>query len=91
MKRAVIVGLLALNVVLLAGLLFAPDKPAYGQAVHGATDYLTTTAHFGRDYDALFVVDLAKRKMVYFLFDRTTKKMVPYGLRKLYIDFPVAP
>jgi len=88
MKRAVIVGLVALNVLLLTALLFAPEKPAYGQAYHGATDYLVTTAHFGRDYDALYVVDLAQRKMVYFLFDRTTKKMIPYGLRKLYIDFP---
>ena len=88
MKRAVIIGLVAVNLVLLTAVVFAPDKPAYGQAYHGATDYLVSTAHFERDYDAIYVVDLAKRKMVYFLFDRTAKKMIPYGLRKLAIDFP---
>jgi uncharacterized membrane protein len=89
MKRAVIVGLVALNVVLLVALAMAPDgSKAYGQTDRGAHDYLVTTGHFDHDYDALYVVDLAKRRMCYFLLDKTTKKMIPYGARKFRFDFP---
>jgi hypothetical protein len=89
MKRALILGLVGLNIVLLAALTLAPDPPkAYGQAVRHATDYLVVTGHYENDYDALYIIDLAKRKMCYFLFDRVQKQMIPYGMRKLRIDFP---
>jgi hypothetical protein len=88
MKRAVIIGLVVVNVVLLAALLLATDPPkAYGQAVHGATDYLVVTGHYERDYDAIYMIDLGRRKMCFFLFDRTTKRMTPYAIRKLRTDF----
>ena len=90
MKRAMIIGLVALNLFLLAALYYAQDEPkAYGQAVRGATDYLVATNHYERDYDAMYVIDVGRRKMCYFLFDRTNKRMMPYGPRKLRIDFPV--
>jgi hypothetical protein len=88
MKRALILGLVGLNIVLLAALTFAPDPPkAYGQAVRHATDYLVVTGHYENDYDALYIIDLAKRKMCYFLFDRVNKRMQPYALRRLRVDF----
>jgi hypothetical protein len=89
MKRAIIVGLVALNLVLLAALATGGDgSKAYGQAVRGTTDYLVATGHYQKDYDALYVIDLAKRRMCYFLLDKTTKKMTPHGARKFKFDFP---
>jgi hypothetical protein len=89
MKRAIIVGLVALNLVLLAALATSGDgSKAYGQAVRGATDYLVTTGRYQKDYDALYVIDLGKRRMCFFLLDRTSKKMTPYGARKFKFDFP---
>src|ERR1035437_7025693 len=89
MKRSLIIALVVANVVLLAALPLTTDPPkAYGQAVRGATDYLITTGHFERGYDAIYMIDLQKRKMCYFLFDRTNKRMQAYAMRKLRNDFP---
>lgn len=92
MKRALIIGLVVVNVVLLAALLLATDPPkAYGQSVHGATDYMVVTGHYDPEYDAAFVIDLGRRKMCFFLFDKTTKRMIPYAMRKLRTDFGTTP
>jgi hypothetical protein len=89
MKRSLIIGLVVANVVLLAALTLTTDPPkAYGQAVRGSTDYLVTTGHFEHGYDAIYMIDLGKRKMCYFLFDRTNKRMQAYSMRKLRVDFP---
>ena len=88
MKRAAILGLVGLNLALLTALLLASEEPkAYGQALRGATDYVVVTGHYDTDYDALYVIDQGKRKMCYFLFDRTQKKLISSGMRKLRIDF----
>jgi hypothetical protein len=92
MKRALIIGLVVVNVVLLAALLLATDPPkAYGQSYRGTHDYLVATGHFQRGFDAMYVIDLARRKMCYFLFDKTTKRMIPYAMRKLRTDFGTTP
>jgi hypothetical protein len=89
MKRAILIGLVVLNLALLAALAFSGDgSKAYGQTIRGGHDYLVSTGRFEKDYDALYVVDLSKRRMCYFLLDRTTKKMTPYGARKFRFDFP---
>ena len=88
MKKAVILGLVGLNVALLTALLLTAEPPkAYGQAIRGATDYLVITGHYDTDYDAMYIIDQGRRKMCYFLFDRTQKRLIPYGMRKLRIDF----
>lgn len=88
MKRALIIALVVVNVGLLAALMLATDPPkAYGQAVRGATDYLVVTGHYERNYDAIYMIDLAKRKLCFFLVDKTTKKIQPYSLRRLRTDF----
>ena len=89
MKRAILIGLVALNLVLLAALAFSGDgSKAYGQTERGGQDYLVTTGKFSKDYDALYVIDLSRRRMCYFLMDQTDKKLVPYGARKFKFDFP---
>jgi hypothetical protein len=89
MKRFLIIGLVVVNLVLLAALTLASDPPkAYGQSMRGATDYLVVTGRYESGYDALYVIDLAKRKMIYLLFDKTNKRMQAYTpARKLRVDF----
>jgi hypothetical protein len=89
MKKGIIIGLVALNLVLLWALAFT-DKgtTANGQAMRGNVDYLVSTGKFNKDYDALYVIDLAKRRMCFFLLDPTTRKLSANGARKLRADFP---
>ena len=92
MKRALIIALVVVNVVLLAALALATDPPkAYGQAVHGATDYLVVTGHYERNYDVIYMIDLGKRKLCYVLLDKTNRTIVPYSPRKLTNDFGAPP
>ena len=64
MKRVLLVTLIAVNLVLLACVLHANSPTAQGQAVRGATDYLTVTGKIDGNTDALIIVDLAKRRML---------------------------
>ncbi|HUT57864.1 MAG TPA: hypothetical protein VNA25_08445 [Phycisphaerae bacterium] len=88
MKKAMIVTLVCINVTLLGALVFVSEVPqARAQALRGATDYLMVTARIDSDTDALYVIDLAKRRMAGFLMDKTKKRMVAFGARRLKVDF----
>lgn len=89
MKKAVILGLICANAVLLVALALQSEPPrAHAQAFRGAADYLAVTGKVARDYDALYVIDLAKRRMLTFTVDKTSKKMIPQGPRRFKADFP---
>ena len=87
MKRALIVALLCLNVGLLAALAISSSRPAYGQAYRGATDYMLITSKLSDGWDGVYVVDLAKRRMVGWKFDKQKKKLVVLSARDFKTDF----
>ncbi len=89
MKKALIVALVCVNLTLLMALLFGPTTPkAHGQAFRGAADYLMITGKLATvKSDAVYVVDLAQRRLLAWKFDRTRKRLIPYQGRDLRNDF----
>jgi len=63
MKRAMIIGLLSLNLALIALLVWGPTRSAQAQTFR-STDYLMYTVRSGLTTETVVVVDLAQRKMV---------------------------
>jgi len=88
MKNVVIVALLCLNAALLVALVFeAGTPPAQGQVIGGGTNYLMMTGKIGTDYDAVYVLDLAKQRLIMMRYDRAKKRMVPVARRDFPRDF----
>lgn len=91
MKKLVIVALICVNVALVLALFLGRSEPtAKAQAIRGGTDYLLLTAKVNTDTDAVYVLDMAKRKMMGFEFDTTMKRLKPIRARDLANDFPPA-
>ncbi len=88
MKRALVAVLAGINVALLAALVLVTSPRAGAQVAGGGSDYLMVTGRIRGNTDALYVTDLGTRRMTAFQFDRTSKKMVQYGSRRLREDFP---
>lgn len=90
MKRALIVTLAGISAALLLALILGAGTPkANAQGVIGATtDYLVITGHIGKDWDGVYVIDVRKRRMVAFRFDKAKKELIAYrGVRRLANDF----
>lgn len=88
MKYALIVGLVCLNVALLAALLLGSLTPtANAQVVGGGTDYLMMTGRVATDTDALYVLDLASQKLAVLKWDRTKKRLQQIAVKELPADF----
>lgn len=91
MKKKVIVGLVCLNALLLAAVVWLNIPQAKAQAFGGATDYLVTTGRFvggsSSSDEAIYVTDLGKRLTLAWRFDRNAKKFVIYRGRDLKTDF----
>ncbi len=88
MKRAIIVGLLCLNVGLLVWLVSVAGTPtAKAQVLGGGNDYMLLTGEVAGGFDALYMLDLASRKIRVLRFDKTTKRMVSVGLLDLKREF----
>ena len=91
MKNVVVVALLCLNAALLVALVFeAGTPPAQGQIIGGGTNYLMMTGKIGTDYDALYVVDLAKQRLIMWRYDHARKHMVKVARRDFTRDFGIA-
>ena len=88
MKKALIVALVCINVALVLALVFTVNQqPAKAQAGGGA-DYLVITAKVGVNTDAVFVIDVAKQKMLGLSPDPNRKgKLATYGGRVFKNDF----
>ena len=86
MKKAIVAVLLGLNVALGAALMTLSSPKVNAQATFRQTDYLTATV-IERDYDSLWVIDLAKKRLTAFRLDRSRRKMVPSQGRRLSNDF----
>ena len=94
MKNAVLVALICLNAALavaLAAEALAP--PANAQVIGGGTSYLMVTGRVGSNFEAVYVLDLASRRLVGLRYDRNRRPspgMVvigPVGGRPLKRDF----
>ena len=93
MKKALIVVMVCVNLLLAALLLGVTLPRAEAQTVRGASNYLVVTGKYDKDrvqYDAVYVVDLVTRKLLGMRFDKRAKRMVPLGrARELGRDFQV--
>jgi len=87
MKKLAIVALVCINVALLALVLDSATSRADAQTYWGPNNYLLMSAQVEKDYDVIYVVDLAQERMLSFRFDRTSKKLVPYQGVDLAKDF----
>ena len=90
MKRAMIVVLVCVNVALLGALMFGRETPkANAQVFGGASNYIVVTANIGKNDEAVFVVDVAKQKMMAWRFDENKEKFSRYRAREFKKDFRV--
>lgn len=92
-RRALIAFLVGLNLLLLVTLILSAVRlpAAYGQVDPGrAGDFVAVTSEIsGRDADALFLLDVPKRKLHVFLPEGPQTRRVEYaGYRDLEDDFP---
>ena len=88
MRRTLIVALLCVNGALLLALVInAGETRATAQVFGGAADYLLATGQISAATEALYVVDLARQRLMAFHYDRTTRRMTPITGRRLQDDF----
>ena len=90
MKKALIAALIFINVGLLAWLLVKVGT-GEAQALPGEilrSNYIMITGHIREDDDALYVLDLATKRLAAWQFDITKKQLRPLGVRRLSTDIP---
>jgi len=90
-KRTLTTLLVGLNLTMLAALILAAWRPpvAVAQPVPLASNYLMVAAEIRDGSDALYVFDLAKRRMHVFVpnVDQNNRRLVYEGFRDLERDF----
>ncbi len=92
-RRALIAALVGLNLLLMVALVLSAVGPpaAYAQIDAGRPgDFIAVTSEIsGRDADALFLLDVAKRELHVFIPEGPQTRRLEYaGYRDLYDDFP---
>jgi hypothetical protein len=88
MKQFIIVGLICLNVALVAALVFHASTPAaQAQVRGGGSDYTMLTGRLEDGLDTVYVIDLSSRRMLAWAWDVTNKRLVPVQGRRLVDDF----
>ncbi len=91
MKKAIVVALMCLNAVLVVALIAgARTEKAYGQVL--GANYLVVTGNIQANYDAVYVIDLASRKLAAWRYEKDKKpagvvSITPGGGRELRRDF----
>lgn len=90
-KRALVVLLVGINLVLLAILIFGSWQlpEAYAQAAPMGSKYSMVTAEIRDGVDALYVLDLKHRRFHVFIpnRDQNNRKLFHAGVRDLVQDF----
>ena len=77
MKKPLIVALMCVNAALLVALIAGTGtERAYGQVI--GANYLVVTGNIFSDYDAVYVLDLATRRLAAWRYE---KRKRPYGMR----------
>lgn len=69
MKKKLIIVLTGINVCLLAWVLYQAVPQANAQASYSERDYITTSAKYGKNTEAIYVLDLANRRMAAWRWD----------------------
>lgn len=88
MKKALIVTLVCINALLLLALVFGPGtSTAEAQVQRGGADYIMVTGQIGTSTDAVYIVDLGKRRLLGLKYDKTNKQLLPIRGRRLRNDF----
>ena len=88
MKKALITILICLNVALLAALvggMFVPKADA--QVYRGASDYLMISGQMTSSTQNVYVIDLARRRLEGWRWDKTHRRMSQLRGRNLRTDF----
>ena len=90
-KRGIIVGLIGLNLLLLAGLILSSYSmpAAYAQSRGRPGDFLMATCEIHEDYDALAIINIQEAAMFVWV-PREVKggvTLAPTGTRNLTHDF----
>ncbi len=88
MKKALIAILVCVNVGLLVSLMLGTLTPrADAQVYRGASDYLMMSGHMTSSSENVYVVDLSRRRLVAWQWDKTTRRLTQMGSRNLRTDF----
>ena len=89
MKTVLIGALICLNAALLGVLMLdTGSEQAHAQVVGGGTDYMAVTGNIGRDYQALYIIEVGQQRFAALKFDRDRKRLLQLGRdRALTTDF----
>ena len=75
MKEKAIILLLCVNVALLLALMFGTGvEKANAQVAGGAANYLVVTGTIGQNTDAIYVLDVARQRLLAWRYDHGGKK-----------------
>jgi hypothetical protein len=90
-KRAIIVLLVGVNLLLAATLILSAYRPsaAYAQAAPLGQNYLMVAGELRDGWDGLYIIDLAQRRMHVFVpnRDQNDRRLFHAGWRDLQKDF----
>jgi len=90
MKKTVIVALICINAGLLAWLLVkvgtGEAQALPGEVLHN--NYIMITGNIREDDDAVYILDLATKRLAAWEFDASKKQLRPLGVRRLSTDIP---
>jgi hypothetical protein len=88
-KRAGLLLLLGVNLVLLTTLIIVSGRPsaAYAQGAPLASNFVMVSGSILQSHDVLYMIDLANRDLHVFEMDRSTKRIFHRDARDLLRDF----
>jgi hypothetical protein len=90
MKKMLIGALVAVNIALVLALALGEGNSAQAQSQRISNpEYMAVPSKVAPNVDAIFVVDLSKRKIIAFEYDYASKRMNRYRSRDLKRDFGV--
>ncbi len=88
MKKALIAILVCVNVGLLAAMMLGTLVPkADAQPYRTTPDYLMMSGHMTSSSENVYVLDLSRRRLVGWQWDKTTRRLTQMGSRNLRTDF----
>ena len=88
MKKALIAILICINVGLLATLMLGTFTPkADAQVYRPASDYLMMSGNMTSSSENVYVIDLSRRRLVGWQWDKTDRRLRQLGSRNLRTDF----
>ena len=88
MKKKTIIALVCINIGLLVALVIGTVVPrAEAQVFRGASDYLIINGQISSSTQAIYVLDLGRRRLEGWDWDQTRKRLRPLRGRNLRTDF----